>query len=143
MSYYPDLSEYEYFPCGDPKPLNVGWLDKSMEFPTGRVANSTIEKLHDYYNSLQNRTRGFHRCNICRGGNRKTNEFLQKDHGSAEVWVLANDGKLFACPELIIHYIVDHDYLPPKEFLEAVNSGPRPNSNAYHHRLHRIQGESS
>ncbi len=58
-------------------------------------------------------------------------DFLPKDLGSAEIWVIANDGKIFACPDLILHYIVDHNYLPPEEFIEAVENGPIPNSTAF------------
>jgi hypothetical protein len=39
--------------------------------------------------------------------------------GDAEIRV-PGEGKAYACPTLIYHYIVKHGYLPPDEFLEAV-----------------------
>ncbi|MFJ5988878.1 hypothetical protein [Lentzea sp. NPDC092896] len=37
MTYYQDLSPYEYFES-DEKMLNVGWLDADHDFPRGPVA---------------------------------------------------------------------------------------------------------
>ncbi len=31
-------------------------------------------------------------------------------------------------PTLIYHYVVDHQYCPPEEFIEAVLTGPVPGS---------------
>jgi len=39
--------------------------------------------------------------------------------GNGEIRV-AGDGVTFAAPVLIVHYIEEHGYLPPPEFLEAV-----------------------
>ena len=37
-------------------------------------------------------------------------------------------GVVYAAPELIAHYVEDHGYLPPPEFVEAVrlSQGPKP-----------------
>jgi hypothetical protein len=32
---------------------------------------------------------------------------------------------------MIIHYIKEHDYLPPQEFINAVMNGPNPDSKEY------------
>ena len=42
--------------------------------------------------------------------------------GNAEIRVLGRNGKTYAAPNLIYHYIKDCGYLPPHEFLEAVMS---------------------
>jgi hypothetical protein len=47
--------------------------------------------------------------------------------GHGEIWLTAPDGTNFAAPELIVHHIDEHQYLPPNEFIEAVQSGvPTP-----------------
>jgi hypothetical protein len=47
--------------------------------------------------------------------------------GHGEIWLTAPDGTNFAAPELIVHRIDEHQYLPPNEFIEAVQSGvPTP-----------------
>jgi hypothetical protein len=40
--------------------------------------------------------------------------------GSAEIRVPGKDGKVYAAPNLIYHYIKDCGYLPPQEFIDAV-----------------------
>jgi hypothetical protein len=45
--------------------------------------------------------------------------------GSGEFRITSSNGATFVAPDLIVHYIADHAYLPPQEFLEAVlEAGP-------------------
>ncbi|MCX7805518.1 MAG: hypothetical protein N3A38_10060 [Planctomycetota bacterium] len=37
-----------------------------------------------------------------------------------EIRVLGRDGKIYAAPTLIYHYVVAHKYRPPQEFIDAV-----------------------
>ena len=48
---------------------------------------------------------------------------------------------IFACPELIGHYIDEHGYQPPSVFLDAVTACPALDSEAYFLRLLQIGGE--
>lgn len=45
--------------------------------------------------------------------------------GHAEIRAVSDDGVLYVAPNLIIHYIVDHLYGPPAEFIAAVRSEVR------------------
>ena len=40
--------------------------------------------------------------------------------GSAEIRVQGKEGKVYAAPTLIYHYVAAHDYDPPQEFVEAL-----------------------
>ncbi|CDR02381.1 hypothetical protein GCM10022420_040780 [Streptomyces iranensis] len=40
--------------------------------------------------------------------------------GSAEIRLLARDGRWLIAPNLVLHYVAAHGYLPPGEFIEAV-----------------------
>jgi len=40
--------------------------------------------------------------------------------GGAEIWIPDSSQGYFAAPDLIIHYIEEHQYLPPREFLSAL-----------------------
>lgn len=51
--------------------------------------------------------------------------------GSGEIRVFNSAGDVFAAPNLIYHYILQHHYRPPDEFLRAVEHGPRPRSDEY------------
>jgi hypothetical protein len=40
--------------------------------------------------------------------------------GTAEIRVASDDGICFAAPTLIYHYVAEHGYRPPEQFVEAV-----------------------
>jgi len=42
--------------------------------------------------------------------------------GSAEIEIKDPSGQLYVVPDLIYHYITEHQYLPPPEFVRAVCS---------------------
>jgi len=51
---------------------------------------------------------------------------LQRDDGSdvplghAEIWVEREDGTQIAAPNLVYHYVTEHQYRPPDYFIDAV-----------------------
>jgi hypothetical protein len=57
--------------------------------------------------------------------------------GSAEIRVFSNEGRIYAAPNLLFHYVCEHHYRPPKEFVQALRTGPRPPSQAYFDALMR------
>jgi hypothetical protein len=129
---YKDLSPYEYYVA---HPLlevrNVGWLDKDHEFSTGSVDQNFLKKLEklvfNSYNStcniLVNELRGSYECPICGACELRINAendfFIE---GSAELWIpdTHNEENYFATFGLIFHYVKDHHYLPPQEFVDSV-----------------------
>ncbi len=136
--YFADLSPYSYFPRAtaedQPPVLNVGWLDAQHPFPTGDVLSTFVERLWEYCRIKVEATRGLHDCELCRQpepGKHATRDGETLWLGSAEVRVFGN-GVVFAAPNLIYHYVVDHHYLPPEDFVRAVLEGtPRPGSPEY------------
>ncbi len=124
--YYPDLSLYEFL--SDPRSqgaLNVGWLDIGHPFTTGTVTEEALQKILKLCMLPVNQTRGFHDCQFC-GKCGEMGVEIKSIHGtialgSAEIRVKASD-KTYAAPNLIYHYIKDHQYLPPNEFLVALEN---------------------
>jgi hypothetical protein len=130
--YFPDLSPYTYsMKRSLPDVLNVGWLDRSMPFSKGTVPTRFADQLRDWFWVAHvNQMRGIHECNFCRA--EQWPPLPTKDHpsltiggrtfvlGSKEIWIPGPDGKIFASPALVIHYVDAHEYCPPKEFIAAV-----------------------
>jgi hypothetical protein len=123
MSYFPDLSPYDY--CDNvPGLINIGWLDRAKPFPTGTVDTRIITKIGELCKSPQNLLRGFHRCPWCdewpvQEAYIGDGQLLPLGNGEIRV----NAGGIYwtyAAPTLIYHYILRHRYLPPMEFLDAV-----------------------
>jgi len=109
MSYYQDLSYYEYFNNTDDS-LNIGWLSIDNEYPKGTTPQEAIEKIRELTQKPVNICRGTHRCEFC-----DTNPKM----GNGEIRVPAPD-VIFASPVLILHYIEEHEYKPPEAFIQAL-----------------------
>ena len=125
MAYFSDLSQYTYT-IEAPPAVNVGWLDPDHPYTHGKMPKGLFAKLRK--RALENQVnpmRGFHECVFCLRENRQSRISLNckgkvRYLGSAEVWVRSHDGTSYAAPNLIVHYIEAHDYLPPKDFLDAL-----------------------
>lgn len=121
--FYKDLTPYEYYlPFKLPNVLNVGWLDKNNNFAKSETSIELVEKLYEIlmkegiFESRVNQIRGVHPCNLCEAHN-----FHSPFLGSCELWIPSyEEGIYFAAPSLVIHYIQEHNYCPPKNFVESV-----------------------
>ena len=146
MAYFPDLTSYSYFPLEieQENTLNVGWLSSEYEFPTGSVDEAFTERLWLLCAYRLRQTRGFHLCPFCKHQSRPlhpltvTHQESELLLGTAEIRVSGEDGKIYAAPDLIIHYVVSHKYRPPDEFIAAVLSASPPHSSSYKAFLRRI-----
>ena len=129
MSYYPDLSSYNFHHFSEQE-LNIGWLQKDQPFNIGEAPEGFLDKLKKYSEDdfIIFQTKGFHSCDYC-----QDNKF-----SSNEMRIVGNDGTVYASPYLIIHYIEAHKYLPPQEFIEAVMTGPIPDSEKYNETIKRL-----
>lgn len=104
-TYYEDLTPYVYGRNGINK-VNIGWLDKE-DFPKGNVDKRIIDKIKSIKSSLV--YKGSHSCPFC--GKERTN--VDKE--------VKGEKYTYVFPGLLAHYIEEHKYLPPKEFLDAVD----------------------
>ena len=124
--YYPDLTPYCYFKSASSDgALNIGWLDNRNPFPTKRASETLLDALFErclLYSVIQ--TRGFHVCELCDSPKHEPMKVFRHGQenslGSAEIRVKGKDGRVYAAPTLIYHYVAAHDYDPPKEFVEAL-----------------------
>jgi hypothetical protein len=102
--------------------LNIGWLDPAYDFVEGEVSVEFIEQLKRYWQKPTIIFRSLDTCEFCsHGWPARSRE--NSDITAGEVWVWGNNGVVYVTPTLIYHYIVDHSYLPPAEFIEAVLQG--------------------
>ena len=108
--FYEDLSPYQYqaVPTGLPGVLNVGWLESSAP-QVGDIDEDVAQRIGRLCEAPIMLTRGHHSCGLCNGFN-----------GNGEVWIPGDDGRVYASPAMIAHYVKAHRYLPPPSFLEAV-----------------------
>lgn len=129
--YFKDLSPYTYKLSTPIKSIsNIGWLDSSGNFSTGKVSDNFLSKLESIivgntiFDASFNRIRGLHSCNICSEiGLEVYSGGCSEVLGMSEILIPDVSGNgYFASPSLIYHYISVHNYLPPKAYLNAVLS---------------------
>ena len=135
MTHFPDLSPYKYGRGSHPGVVHVGWLDNTHPFTKGTVEADAIQKLRLLAAKPVEIYRGFHICELCAepGLPRETlpprdavldmnspyGKWLASRKSNGEIRV-SRTGVTFAAPVLIVHYIEEHCYLPPVQFLSAV-----------------------
>jgi hypothetical protein len=129
MVYYPDLSPYVYIPRGSGGcTLNVGWLDAEHAYPHDAVPDAFVERLWVFCRKKMLQTRGYHTCELCDAlleapfQAQRDAEILKL--GWAEIRVFGAADCVYAAPNLIYHYVVDHHYHPPEEFIYAAAGHP-------------------
>lgn len=126
MTYIPDLSEDGYIDSG-PYVRAVGWLDDKHEFPTGKSPRRFVRKLDEIVKLADASKQalgwlyflGIHTCEMCKNS-----------HSAQEIGIPA-DELLYIAPAMIFHYVEEHQYLPPRQFIKAVLRSPLPGTTKY------------
>ena len=122
--WYEDLTECGYFGEEIAQSLTaIGWLENGKDFQKGAFSKDCFFKLCEFQKNPWTfaMCAGFHECDLCQ---------FQGQTGGSNIFVPHN-GKIYVCPELITHYINNHFYLPPDEFIEAALNCPPQKSMAY------------
>jgi hypothetical protein len=134
VTHFADLSPYGFLPDTVPEGVTakcVGWLDGRYGYPTGAAPDGFLEALALLCRDDRRAgTRGWHGCDLAHpdGGEpgypvrvRIGEELLAL--GDAEVRTVSAGGEWLIAPTLVHHYVRDHHYLPPAEFIESVLAG--------------------
>ena len=140
MTFFRDLTQYEYSAEASPGTQNVGWLAFGHEFEKATPEEKLLDLVWDHCAVSVAQTRGLHECEFCpadtsNDAERNGRRLLL---GSAEIRVVSRSGQTYAAPNLIYHYILVHEYAPPDGFREALEHGLRPTSPEYFHRLSQL-----
>ena|SRR5438105_9938978 len=135
MRYFPDYSPYAYGHASHRGVVHVGWLDNIHPYPKGMVDVRLIGKMKSLartpwnfigastsVNCALNRP-GLLKQSCPTGASTRT---VLAGNGPANAQVMVKleclaKGLYSLPPVLIVHYIEAHGYLPPAEFLRAVD----------------------
>jgi len=112
----------------------VGWLSIRYPFPTGSVPPEFLRRLFKFVDRSRESEKvlgwpqlsmaGHHVCELCP----ETSEGYFIGYRNFGV---PSGGLLYVAPELIKHYVVDHAYRPPAEFIAALMVCPIPGTKEY------------
>jgi len=119
MTYYEDLTPCGYFPKVEL--VAIGWLGSEHSFEQGPVGQPFLEALRRLlvFPWFPYAFAGGHLCEWCGLVWGTANLLVPSAHG------------VFVCPELILHYIEQHNYRPPQQFQDAVLACPATDTDAY------------
>ncbi|WP_234731832.1 DUF7919 family protein [Acidocella facilis] len=125
--YFPDLTPYQYA-CAEPQLglLNIGWLSGEYPFPQGIPNEDFVAVLRKLVATPVRLFRGSHLCEFCpkpptilsKGGIPMLAP-LPGTTGNGEIHIKTANNTTYVAPVLILHYVTDHHYLPPQEFIDA------------------------
>jgi hypothetical protein len=127
VTYWPDFATTTMIARGEAVRA-IGWLSAEHEYPRGKVRASALRDLRALCD-IQRRSGGYlpervdfmgvHGCEFCPG-----------HYDNGELVVPWKD-VFFIAPYMVVHYIEAHGYLPPSEFLKAVELCPSPGTPEY------------
>ncbi len=114
----------------------VGWLSSWIRYKKGNVSQEFLDCLWEYILFPINQNRCLFTCPLCTNLKDSKVIFTYKGAkvrvGNAEIWVFDEKmRKVYIAPDAILHYIIEHHYIPPKRFIEAVLYGPKPTTEIY------------
>ncbi|MEV8517461.1 hypothetical protein [Dactylosporangium sp. NPDC051484] len=108
---YPDLSPYVYREL--PMPMRcVGWLGPQLGIQGGgsrRLDDPGRARLRAASWNLVSISLGWHECEFCPAPARF--------QGNGEYRYYCRGGAIYSAPMMILHYVGEHEYRPPAEFL--------------------------
>lgn len=131
MAHQQDLEPCTYgFPRAGRSLLAVGWLARGHVFTRGRCEPSFAARLRELLKDAWAPVDfcGPHFCDLC--------PTASTHSGVANLFV-PSETAVFVAPELVVHYIEEHAYQPPAEFVAAVMACPPMNSEAFHSAIAR------
>lgn len=108
--------------------LAVGWMGQTVP-TTGAASSAVVERLFLAERSgewVRDRTRGFHKCELCAHPEDKPSARWQDETLEIQgrgFYLIRHEDTWYAAPRLLLHYLLEHHYLPPSEFRLAVVSG--------------------
>jgi len=101
----------------------IGWLAKSHDFAVGPTSEGFRDELFRICGAPSDGHRGYHKCEWCDypwGPLEMTRHGARASLGSGIIVVEASSTRAFVSPNLIVHYVCEHQYQPPAVFIDAV-----------------------
>ncbi|MFJ8434495.1 hypothetical protein ACIQ9P_24665 [Kitasatospora sp. NPDC094019] len=111
---YLDGSPYEYRSFPLPM-ISIGWLGRAQGLqsegsePLAAAEFDVLKRLSVRPGSV---TLGVHECELCPEG--------EEFEGNGEYRYYFDDGNVYSAPVMILHYVEDHGYSPPRPFVDCL-----------------------
>ena len=104
---------------------SIGWLERGHDFRRARALPAFVAQLRSHVTDggrwLPVVSAGIHTCDL--GG-------CERASGAQHV-IIPSHTCVYVAPELVLHYVEQHDYAAPQEFVDAVIACPEQSSDGY------------
>lgn len=121
----------------------IGWIHSDKDYkPHGVLIEEFLPALKSFLKNKENyiigpQYMGLHECGFCKKNNPKekkqlTRQEWEKKYNNGKDWkppqktnidykrhdnlIIEGNDKTYAIPELFLHYVEEHEYIPPVEF---------------------------
>jgi hypothetical protein len=138
MTHFRDLTPCNYSGFSGVAPmLAVGWLEPPFDFSRGEVKPAIRDRLQTLFSDPWAKFMffGLHACGFC--AQAAGVDALRADRGQHDLprgstnSLIPGRAVVYVVPELILHYIDEHQYRPPPPFADAVAVCPPMGSRGY------------
>ena len=126
MSFFPDMGCKSMVAAGT-HVRAIGWLHPDHAYDKGEVTAEFLTRLKEFTARSGHSAQALY---FGASGGLHTCEFCGRAHGIGNFGVPSGD-LLFVAPEMVVHYIEQHGYRPPAEFVAAVFRSPLPDTEDY------------
>lgn len=105
------------------KPIRVGFIDEVDDFETGLLTGDVLYYLVTVVDKNSSSEEKAEKCNLCEFSNGESISFSHPGSDrdiplTMKEMKIDRDGVIYVFPSMILHYIEDHQYLPPKDFID-------------------------
>ena len=140
MAFTQDLDTKVYTYPEDARHRAVGWLSIAQPFNEAEpepeflsrlkecVSFDTMQYRYDPLTCAAHSFFGLHICELC-----------NSIRGSGSLF-LPGEKVIYIAPQMVYHYVKDHHYVPPDDFVAAVVNAPPVSSIAYRDKIWDIAG---
>ena len=136
MAYRQDLSQTGCL-------VSVGYLSRGHDYPKGETSDVALDRLATLAMRPLGCWAGLHCCDLGSCGSNLPQPELKwrgmtiSRFCSTDI-VVPDRTVIYVAPELILHYIRAHHYLPPSRFIEAALNCPEHDSDEYRAEIEKI-----
>jgi hypothetical protein len=126
MSFFPDMGQRSLVAAGE-HVRAVGWLQPNHPYTKGEVSAEFVDRLKEFIARSGKCHDMFHFPGI---GGLHCCEFCGQAHGGGNLAVPCGN-LLYIFPDMTVHYIEQHGYRPPEEFVAALLASPLPDTEEF------------
>lgn len=150
MAHFEDETPYTYSRRGArPNRVNAGWLERGAAYRIGLIERDALDRLaalcvnwnvsdiHRFF-FITEQSLGFHHCSLCPDsigagrwrvvvdGNSATKGRVDDSstYLGSRVHTISAPDREYGVPDLVLHHVLDHHYLPPNPLIDAILDHP-------------------